>query len=453
MEDHAALMQDLAHRRVLVLGLGISGVSAANFCAQHGAQVVAADESSPQALDRLSDLDPGVERALGRAFPDPADFDLVVPSPGVPRERYADRALRVWGDVELLYRVLAVPILAVTGTNGKSTTTRLVESMLRAAGLRARAAGNVGAPALGLVGEGLDWAVLEVSSFQLETTEEFRPRVAVILNLTPDHLDRHASFEAYRDAKARILAQQEADDVAVLNFDDPTVRALADACRARVVPFRTTGALAHGAWLDLDCVVLRDGDAPAVRLPLSGLRLAGVHNLENAVAALAAAAAAGADPSKAILALDDFVGLPHRAEEVGRARGALFVNDSKATNPGAAAQSLRSFPDAVIWIAGGRDKGLDFAELAAIAASRVRAAVLIGEAAGKIEDALAGRVDVHSAASIEEAVDCAAGLAREGDVVLLSPGCASQDQFRDFEERGDRFRAAVGALARAERAT
>jgi UDP-N-acetylmuramoylalanine--D-glutamate ligase len=412
--------------------------------------VVAADERPPQALDGLSDLDPGVERALGRAFPDPADFDLVVPSPGVPRERYADRARRVWGDVELLYRVLSVPILAVTGTNGKSTTTRLVEAMLRAAGLRARAAGNVGAPALGLVGEGLDWAVLEVSSFQLETTEEFRPRVAVILNLTPDHLDRHASFEAYRDAKARIFAQQEADDVAVLNFDDPAVRALADACRARVVPFRTTGALAHGAWLDADCVVLRDGDAPAVRLPLSGLRLAGLHNRENAVAALVAAAAAGADPAKAILALDDFVGLPHRAEEVGRARGALFVNDSKATNPDAAAQSLRSFPDAVIWIAGGRDKGLDFAELAAIAASRVRAAVLIGEAAGKLEDALAGRVDVHTAASIEEAVDCAADLAREGDVVLLSPGCASQDQFRDFEERGDRFRAAVGALARAE---
>jgi UDP-N-acetylmuramoylalanine--D-glutamate ligase len=187
-----------------------------------------------------------------------------------------------------------------------------------------------------------------------------------------------------------------------------------------------------------------------MRLPLSGLRLAGLHNRENAVAALAAAAAAGADPAKAILALDDFVGLPHRAEEVGRARGALFVNDSKATNPGAAAQSLRSFPDAVIWIAGGRDKGLDFAELATIAASRVRAAVLIGEAAGKLEDALAGRVEVHGAASIEAAVDCAADLAREGDVVLLSPGCASQDQFRDFEERGDRFRAAVGALARAE---
>jgi len=443
-------MKDLADRRVLVLGLGVSGVSAANFCAERGARVVAADERPARALSGLSDLDARVERVLGRAFPDPADFDLVVPSPGVPRERYADRARRAWGDVELLYRVLAVPILAVTGTNGKSTTTRLAESMLRAAGLRTRAAGNVGAPALGLVGEALDWAVLEVSSFQLETTEEFRPRVAVILNLTPDHLDRHGSFEAYRDAKARILARQEADDVAVLNFDDPAVRDLADACRARVLPFRTAGALSHGAWLDGSCIVIRDGDGPAVRLPLDGLRLSGLHNRENAVAALAAVAAAGADPSKAILALDGFVGLPHRVEEVGRAGGALFVNDSKATNPGAAVQSLRSFPASVIWIAGGRDKGLDFAELAAVAAARVRAAVLIGEATGKLEAALAGRVDVLAAASIEEAVQRAAGLARRGDVVLLSPACASQDQFRDFEERGDRFRVAVAALARRE---
>jgi UDP-N-acetylmuramoylalanine--D-glutamate ligase len=349
--------------------------------------------------------------------------------------------------VELLYRVLAVPILAVTGTNGKSTTTRLAESMLRAAGLRTRAAGNVGAPALGLVGEALDWAVLEVSSFQLETTAEFRPRVAVILNLTPDHLDRHGSFEAYRNAKARILARQEADDVAVLNFDDPAVRDLADSCRARVLAFRTAGALSHGAWLDGSCIVIRNGDGPAVRLPLDGLRLSGLHNRENAVAALAATAAAGADPAKAILALDGFVGLPHRVEEVGRAGGALFVNDSKATNPGAAVQSLRGFPASVIWIAGGRDKGLDFADLAAVAAARVRAAVLMGEAAGKLEAALAGRVDVHAAASIEEAVQRAAGLARTGDVVLLSPACASQDQFRDFEERGDRFRAAVAALA------
>jgi UDP-N-acetylmuramoylalanine--D-glutamate ligase len=440
-------MVELAERRVLVLGLGLSGVSAANFCAEQGARVVAADEGAPAAREGLPDLDPRVERRIGGAFPDPSDFDLVVPSPGVPRERYAGRARRAWGDVELLYRVLAVPILAVTGTNGKSTTTRLVESMLRAAGLRARAAGNLGVPALDLVGAALDWAVLEVSSFQLETTEAFRPRVAVILNLTPDHLDRHGSFEAYRDAKARILARQEADDVAVLNFDDPVVRALADACRARVLPFRTGGPLDRGAWLDADSVVMRLGDAPAVRLSLDGLRLPGVHNRENTVASLAAAAAAGADPAKAVLALGGFAGLPHRAEEVGRCGGARFVNDSKATNPGAAIQSLRSFPAPVIWIAGGRDKGLDFDELAAVAASRARAAVLIGEAAGKLEAALAGRIEVHTAGSIEEAVACAAGLTRAGDVVLLSPACASQDQFRDFAERGDRFRDAVAALA------
>ncbi len=439
-------MRDLESQRVLVLGLGVSGRSAANFCAAQGARVVAADERPADALGDLTALDPRIEQVIGREFPDPAEFDLVVPSPGVPRERYADRARRAWGDLELAYRALAVPILAVTGTNGKSTTTMMVEAMLRAAGVRARAAGNLGAPALGLVGAALDWAVLEVSSFQLEATDAFRPRVAVILNLSPDHLDRHGDFEAYGRAKARILARQQPEDVAVLNFDDPWVRELAGETRARVFPFRTTGPLERGAWFDTGSVVMREGDGPPVRLSLDGLRLAGGHNRENAVAALAATAAAGADPAKAVEALDSFAGLPHRAEEVGRVRGTLFVNDSKATNPGAALRSLRSFPNPVIWIAGGRDKGLDLRELARTAAVHVRAAVLLGEAAPTLQRLLGGRVDVHTAASIEEAVRCAAGLAGTSDVVLLAPACASQDQFRDFAERGDRFRAAVRAL-------
>jgi UDP-N-acetylmuramoylalanine--D-glutamate ligase len=444
---------ELEGRRILVLGLGVSGRSAADFCAARGARVLAADERPAEAIEDLAELDPRVERRLGRPFPDPADFDLVVPSPGVPRERYRDRARRVWGDVELVYRALAVPIVAITGTNGKSTTTLLVEAMLRAAGLRARAAGNLGAPALGLVGQALDLAVLEVSSFQLESTEAFRPRVAVILNITPDHLDRHGSFEAYAAAKARILAHQQPDDAAVLNFDDPAVRALADGARARVFPFRTAGPLDRGAWLDLGAIALRQGEPPPVRLSIDGLRLPGPHNRENAVAALAAAAAAGADPEKAIAALADFAGLPHRAEEVGRVRGVTFVDDSKATNPGAALRSLLGFGSPsvpLVWIAGGRDKGLDFRELAEAAGGRVRAAVLIGEAAAALERALAGRVELHRAASLEEAVRRAAGLASTGDVVLLSPACASHDQFRSFEERGERFRAAVAELAREE---
>jgi UDP-N-acetylmuramoylalanine--D-glutamate ligase len=441
-------MEDLARQQVLVLGLGVSGRSAANFCAARGAEVVAADERQPEAIEGLEAVDGAVSLAVGAPFPDPADFDLVVPSPGVPGERYRDRAGRVWGDVELAFRALSVPIVAITGTNGKSTTTLLVEAMLQAAGLRARAAGNLGKPALELVGEALDFAVLEVSSFQLETTESFRPAVAAVLNITPDHLDRHGSFAAYASAKARIVARQEACDVAVLNFDDPGARALATETKARVIPYRCSGPAPGGAWLDAGAVVLSDESGSATRVSLDGMRLAGAHNLENAVAALLIARAAGADASRAAAALVSFSGLPHRGEIVGRYGGVTYVDDSKATNVGAAMRALAGFAQPVVWIAGGRDKGLDFSELADVAAEHIRAAVLIGEAAQKLEIALAGRIETHAAASLEKAVDLASRLAGDGDVVLLAPACASQDQFRDFAERGDRFRSAVTNLAR-----
>jgi UDP-N-acetylmuramoylalanine--D-glutamate ligase len=297
-------MLDLAGKRVLVLGLGISGLSAARFCVQRGARVLAADERPAAAISGLEQLPSQVEQQLGSPFPDPGAFDLVVPSPGVPRERYARRARRAWGDLELAFRALEVPIVAITGTNGKSTTTLLVEAMLRAAGLRARAAGNLGAPALGLVGEPLDFAVLEVSSFQLEAVEDFCPRVAVVLNATPDHLDRHGSFEGYLAAKARLLAQQGPADTAVLNFDDRAVRGLAEHTRARVVPFRTQGKLEHGAFYEAGCVVLAAPGGARERYSLSGLRLPGLHNRENAVAALAAATAAGAPARRAGAALE-----------------------------------------------------------------------------------------------------------------------------------------------------
>ena len=439
-------MLDLAGKRVLVLGLGISGLSAARFCAQRGARVLAADERAAAEIKGLEGLPGAVERQLGVAFPDPAKFDLVVPSPGVPRERYARRAARAWGDLELAFRALEIPIVAITGSNGKSTTTLLVEAMLRAAGLRARAAGNLGAPALGLVGEPLDFAVLEVSSFQLEAVEDFRPRVAVVLNVTPDHLDRHGSFEAYLAAKARLLAQQGPSDTAVLNFDDPAVRGLAELTRARVLPFRTQGSLEHGVFYDAGCAVLAEPGGARERLSLAGLRLPGLHNRENAIAALAAVAAAGASPRQALAAFEGFEGLPHRMQTVARRGGVEWVNDSKATNPGAALRSLCSYQTPLVWIAGGRDKGLDFRELAEAAQGRVRAAVLIGEAAGKLESALAGRVPVHAAGTLDRAVGLAAQLAQPGDVVLLAPACASFDQFRGFEDRGERFRAAVAAL-------
>jgi UDP-N-acetylmuramoylalanine--D-glutamate ligase len=338
-----------------------------------------------------------------------------------------------------------VPIIAVTGTNGKSTVTRLIEAGLRGAGLRARAAGNVGDAALELVGEPLDVAILEVSSFQLETIETFRPQVAVILNITPDHLDRHGSFAAYVAAKARILENQHPDDVAVFDFGSATARELAARARGRVVALHSQTGVGEDAWLDAgEAVLARPGSAPR-RISLE-LKLGGRHNRENALAALAAIWAFGADVERAAAGIATFTGLPHRMEDVGRVAGVRYVNDSKATNPAAAQRSLEGNDTKAVWIAGGRGKGLALDALCDTAAQRARAAVLIGESAGALKDALAGRIPTHAAASLTAAVRIAAELARPGDVVLLAPACASQDQFRDFAARGECFRAAVQAL-------
>jgi len=437
---------ELAGKRVLVIGLGHSGRSAARFCALRGARVVAADARSLGELGEFAELGDDVEVCAGGPLPDPADFDLVVPSPGVPREQYAARATCVRGDIELAGLALQVPIIAVTGTNGKSTTVVLIEAMLRACGLRAMAAGNLGRPALDLVGEALDVAVLEVSSFQLEAVERFRPRVALILNLSPDHLDRHGDFASYVDAKRAIFRNQEGEDVTVLNQDDPTVRELAAQVRGRVLLFSRRAPLVEGVCLDGGAVLVRQG-GESRRLSLDGLQLAGNHNLENVLAALAAVQGLGADPGQAVKALVDFRGLAHRCEPVANVGGVLFINDSKATNVGAAVSSLEGFSQPLVWIAGGRDKGLDFAPLADAAEGRVKTALLLGEAAPQLETALAGRVAVERVASLEAAVERAAELAVPGDLVLLSPACASFDQFTSFEQRGERFRAAVTSLA------
>jgi UDP-N-acetylmuramoylalanine--D-glutamate ligase len=441
-------LPEMREWKVLVIGLGMTGRSAAAFCADRGARVVAVDERPLASFDdptALQDLGRRVEIQTGAALPPSADFDLVVPSPGVPRARYQEGARRIWGDIELTARALPVPVVAVTGTNGKSTTVRLIESMLRAAGLRAQAAGNIGSPALALLGEALDVAVIEVSSFQLEAVDLFQPRVAVILNVTPDHLDRHGSFEAYLEAKAEILSRQEPTDVAVLNFDDPLVRNLASRTRARVIFVSRTTPLEEGVSLDTGRILLcQAGNRIEVDVDWHALpALRGVHNLENVLAALAAVWGLGADPRRAATALLGFEGLPHRCQEVARARGVAFIDDSKATNAGAAQRSLESFGGRVLWIAGGRGKGAGLEALAATAVEHARAAFLIGESAGEIEAALAGRIESTRCESIDDAVAAAGEAAEPGDVVLLAPGCASFDQFKSFEERGERFAAAA----------
>ena len=435
-------MLELDGQNVLVLGAGVSGRSAAEFCRAQGADVVLADERAeldPRELPR------GVELRLGQPFPDAAAFDLVVPSPGIPPARYRARARRVWGDIELAWRALAVPIAAVTGTNGKSTTVRLLEAMLRAAGLRARAGGNVGDAALGLVGEPLDVAVLEVSSFQLESIESFRPRVAVLLNLTPDHLDRHGDLAGYLAAKARIFSNQQSDDVAIVNAESG-FDALAAGLAAQVQRFDARGLVAHGACWDGDAIVLL-GDGAPQRIALEGLPRPSGPLRENVLAALLAAVALGAEPAKALAALASFQPLPHRCELVAERAGVRWVNDSKATNPGATLPALALETRPVLWIAGGKDKGLDYGALAGANLAGVRCALLIGAAAPRIAEALAGRVAIESVGTLEAAVARAAEIARAGDVVLLSPACASFDQFRNFEHRGERFRELVHGLS------
>lgn len=430
---------------MLVLGLGLSGRSAANFCAQQGAHVCAVDERADlrEGVALLNNIDV----RLGESFPNPRDFDLVVPSPGIPPERYRKTAGRVWGDIELTARALKVPIIAVTGTNGKSTTVMLIETMLRACGLRACAAGNLGTPALTLVGQPLDVAILEVSSFQLETVESFRPHVAVILNLSPDHMDRHGDIESYAAAKKKILERQRPTDVAVLNADDPVVRSFAEETQARIVPFSRLerAALsphAQKVWLDSGSAVLSDG-GKQIRLPLDGATTLGESNQDNLLAALAAIWSLGVDPKRAMNGLLDFKPLPHRSEHIATRNGVRFVNDSKATNPGAAQRALESTKAPTLWIAGGRDKGLSFEGLAETARGRVRVALLIGEAASQLESHLAGIVPCERMASLEEAVHRATEWAEDGDVVLLAPACASFDQFENFEARGECFRRAV----------
>ena len=445
---------NLEGMEILVLGLGMSGRSAARFCAERGARVVAADEREADALSEtgeLDDLGPNVEVLCGQPFPDPSGFALTVPSPGVPPARYADSAQRAWGDIELAGRALAVPIVAVTGTNGKSTTVRLIEAMLNAAGLRAEAAGNVGTPALSLPGKPLDIAVLEVSSFQLETIESFRPRVAVVLNITPDHLDRHGDLAGYARAKRRILENQHTDDVAVLDFDDERVRGFLDHAPGQVIPFSRFAPPSlpghpRAAWIDGGVAIFSDGQT-IQRVPLDSGNGISSHDRDNVLAALTAVWALGVDPNTASQALADFQALPHRCEVVSSRGGLTWVNDSKATNPGAAQRAIEGSKAPILWIAGGRGKALAFEDLAQTARGRVKVALLIGEAAHEIEEALGGHVRFEHCSDLDAAVAMAASLGEPGDVVLLAPACASFDQFKSFEHRGDSFRNAVQRLA------
>ena len=416
---------ELAGRRVLVVGLARSGKAAAEALVGHGATVVGFDRDEELDVGRLLDL--GVEIHKGHEEERLLQgIDLVVKSPGVPGETLLvasarERAVPVWSEIELGSRLLSNPILGVTGTNGKTTTSELLGAVFRAAGRSVEVAGNVGRPLTSLAGAVADdaWVVCELSSFQLEDVHTLKPRVGILLNLEPDHLDRHGTFEAYGDAKLRMFEHQTGEDVAVL----------------------------PRGFVDVPGEAVRADFAADDALPAEPL-IPGLHNRENASAATAAARAAGIEDDAIGEALRTFAGVPHRIEAVRELRAVRYVNDSKATNVAAALRALASFPDARVHvILGGLGKHEAYESLAA-AFKPGDVAYLIGESTDEIEPALvAGGVPFVPSGTLASAVAAAAKAAAAGDVVLLSPACASFDQFRDFEARGDAFRALVQELS------
>jgi UDP-N-acetylmuramoylalanine--D-glutamate ligase len=434
-------------RHALVVGMGRTGEAVARTLVARGVRVRGADVQRERAPSIA-----GVELRLGEDGPELlADVDLVVPSPGVPRDApvlvaAGRRGVAVKSEIELAFELLACPVVAITGTNGKSTTTSLVGLALERAGRRPFIGGNLGTPLILAADGAPEIAIAEVSSFQLEWVARFRPRVGCLLNVTPDHLDRHATFDEYRDAKARLFAAQAGDDFAVVNRDDPAAWSVAAGLRARVVSFGAA-PVACGAFAGEGFVGLRLPDAAEERYSLAKTRLTGRHNLENILAAVTVARLAGAPTDAVQAAIDGMPPLPHRLTLVRERGGVRWFDDSKATNVGAAAKSLESFAGPVILLAGGVDKGGGYDALGAAARGKVRLALLFGRAREQIARALAaGGVPAECVPTLEAAVAAAATEAHAGDTVLLAPACSSFDMFADYAARGRAFVAAVEAL-------
>ena len=381
--------------------------------------------------------------------------DLVVASPGVPWDmpllvKARERRIRVIPEVELASWFLAQPILGITGSNGKTTTTSLIGEMLEASGFRTFVGGNIGVPLISAVDRvpAAEWLVTELSSFQLEGIESFRPRVAVLLNLSRNHLDRHPSFEAYVAAKARIFANQSADDTAILNADDENVMRLASSIAARKIYFSMRQNLPDGVFLSKGELRYRVGNLERALIAVSEIPLRGAYNVENVAAAAAAAATIGADLEALRAAVTRFRGVEHRLEFVREIRKIQFFNDSKATSVDATAKSLSAFERGVHLIMGGKDKGAPYTPLRPLLPERVHEVLVIGEAAEKIARDLAGAAEIVPAGTLEVAVEEAFARASPSDVILLAPACSSYDQFQDFEHRGRMFKELVEKLAR-----
>lgn len=453
-------MDEFAGKHIYVIGLGSKGTgrASAQVLTRRGARVTVADiKTEAELAEEIATLgDLAVNLELGeRAYRGIEAADLVVLSPGVPPQiepvrRASAKGIPVVAEIEVAYRIARAPIVAVTGTKGKTTTTALLGQLLDDAGRRAPVGGNIGVPLIGLADSAPADAVLvaEVSSFQLEMIQQFRPRVAAMLNFFPDHLDRHSDLDAYWRAKTRVFENQTPDDAAVVNLDSEALAPLRDSLAARLVGFSQTGAADAAVVVEDGQIGLREQGGVRAICPTSDLRLRGRHNVDNALAALACMVALGVSTDTAGATLSRFQAVPNRLEEVGVVGGVTFINDSQATTPAAVEVALAAIEEPIVLIAGGRPKVPDFRDLGALIARRVKALIVIGEAGPALAEAAgrAGLRDVSQASTLDDAVSLASQRSLPGDVVLLSPACASFDMFRNMEHRGEVFRAAVATL-------
>ena len=446
------MRMELKNKRVLVVGLARTGVATALFCAARGAKVTATESRNEKdiggAVAQLRAA--GVTLELGghqeQTF---VSEDLIVPSPGVPADFpllqvARAKGVKVWSEIELAYRFLEGRLIGITGSNGKTTTTSLVEHILRSAEFQTILAGNIGTPLISCVNgmTSTTVTVVELSSFQLELIEEFRPNISVFLNLTPDHLDRHGSMDAYAAAKARIFENQRERDVAVVNADDASTLPYAPK-RTPVYWFSRKKRVEQGAAVHGDQIVFRREGKDEQVMVRNEIPLVGEHNLENVLAAVAATRLTGADPKAIAKGVKSFAGVEHRLEFLAEIGGVRYYNDSKATNVDATLKALDAFPGRVLIILGGKDKGSDYRVLQQPLKQKAIVALLIGAASEKIEKQIAGSVAVKRAGTLARAVELASSAARPGDVVLLAPACASFDQFENYEHRGRVFKELV----------
>lgn len=446
------MIMELKGKKISVIGMGRTGIPTANFLATRGAEVVLTDQKERVDLEtQLKNLNPKVRAIFGNLSPSP-DADLIVLSPGFDinsplLDAARKRGVEIISEIELASRFNTAPIIAVTGTNGKSTTTTLIGKILEQAGRKVKVGGNIGIPFISFIdNEPKDFIVLEVSTFQLEGIEQFKPHIGVLLNITPDHLNRHKTMEHYAELKGRIALNQTENDFLILNQDDPVVLDAGRDKRGRKRYFSMKTEVDAGAFLENKTLMLKQGGIKQAVCAVNELKPVMQWQIENILAAVAATALAGISTSTIAATIKNFSGLEHRLEWVRKLRGVDFVNDSKGTNIGSVQKSLRSFDQPIILIAGGQDKGSDFSPLKDLFKEKVKHLVLIGEAKTKIRKLLNGSFSYEEADSLETAVNRAVCKAVAGDVILLSPACASFDMFKDYEDRGRQFKAIVNNL-------